>query len=766
MELAPLTVLNKQYTIKRTLSDPGPFDIKYLGETVDSETPTVIREFFPVHLATRESGKTSIDITGGDKESQLFQSGMEYFQKESSVLSKLEHEALPSGYEVFEANGTAYRARPHQPGMSLRKGLENKGTLSEKAALTIMVPVLEALHVAHEEGLYHGGVSPDTIRLCQDGSVLLTGFRGAFIQLARQGGELSALVQQGTSAIEQYTPRGNQGPWTDVYAAAATICQMVTGRELPEASDRLEGDDPLGDLIQDAAAFSAPGVREALIDALEVDPSKRLQSAGALAKALRESSTKYDGTESGYSIIPADLQEDDEQDEAAASASSDGEVEVLSTGGRDRPAKTRSRNSSRSKRKKESSNTALLVALPLLLLVVGGGAYFMFSGGSGGSYDQFRAEADSLYQAEDYDAAREAYNQALNVRGDDAFVQQRLNQIDELVASGGESFSSRVSQGDSLMAAADAAYGSGEAREALQLYSQARTSYFAAQDIDDRESVQRRLNRVNQQQNQIFAELQSSADDGGSGNEELQALLRQQRQAERARSQTIYRRAMERGRRYMEEEEYAQAKSAFEQASDARTTDEVLDLIAETDDLLQEQRENQSQYQRFRAQADVAFQEGSYEDAVELYRRALDANQGDAYAQEQLRKAKSELEAVQLAQRKRQQDAERRDRMRDGDVYTVVDEEAQVEGGLSALHSDVRYPSSAARRGVEGRVYLQATVNGDGSVREARVTRGVSSDIDQEALRVVEDAEFIPAKVDGKAVPSRTAVWIQFSLDQ
>jgi len=27
MELAPLTVLNKQYTIKRTLSDPGPFDI-------------------------------------------------------------------------------------------------------------------------------------------------------------------------------------------------------------------------------------------------------------------------------------------------------------------------------------------------------------------------------------------------------------------------------------------------------------------------------------------------------------------------------------------------------------------------------------------------------------------------------------------------------------------------------------------------------------------------------------------------------------------
>jgi len=28
----------------------------------------------------------------------------------------------------------------------------------------------------------------------------------------------------------------------------------------------------------------------------------------------------------------------------------------------------------------------------------------------------------------------------------------------------------------------------------------------------------------------------------------------------------------------------------------------------------------------------------------------------------------------------------------------------------------------------------------------------------------VEDAEFIPAKVDGKPVPSRTAVWIEFRL--
>jgi len=759
MELAPLTVLNKQYTIKRTLGDPGPFDIKYLGETVDSETATVIREFFPVHLVERESGKTSIDILGGDKESQLFQSGMEYFQKESSVLSQLEHDALPSGYEVFEANGTAYRARPHKQSMSLRKGLESKGTLSEKAALTIMVPILEALQLSHDNGLYHGGVSPETVRLCNDGSVLLTGFQGAFIQLARQGGELSALVQQGTSAIEQYTPRGNQGPWTDVYAAAATICYMVTGRELPEASDRLEGDDPLADLIQDADAFSAPGVREALIDALEVDPSKRLQSAEALAKALKESSTRYDGTESGYAIIPTELEE--EADDDASDEDDDGEVEVLSTGGRERPARSRSRTSRSSRKKKESTGTAMLVGIPIVLLLLGGAGYFIFAGGGSASYEEYRTRADSLYEAQDYAAAREAYTQALDVRTDDAFAQQRLREIDQMTTGGGEqAFTSRVSTGDSLMAAADASYAEGEMSEALQMYSQATSSYYSALDIRDQESVQRRINRAEKRQDDVIAELRS----GGEDDENLEALVRQQQQAQRARAQTIYRRAMERGRDYMSRNEYAQAKSAFEQASDARTTDEVMDAIAEADRRLQEQRENQSAYERFRAQADVAFQEGSYEDAVDLYRRALDAKKGDAYAQEQLEKAKSELEAIQLAQAKRQKEQQRRENMKEGDIYTVVDEEAQVDGGLQALHKDVEYPPSAARRGVEGRVYMQVVVNADGTVREANVTRGVNNAIDDEALRVVEDAEFIPAKVDGKPVPSRTAVWIEFRL--
>jgi TonB family protein len=66
---------------------------------------------------------------------------------------------------------------------------------------------------------------------------------------------------------------------------------------------------------------------------------------------------------------------------------------------------------------------------------------------------------------------------------------------------------------------------------------------------------------------------------------------------------------------------------------------------------------------------------------------------------------------------------------------------------------------------VQGRVYVKAVVNKDGSVREAEVLRGPGAGTHEEALRVVKNATFIPAKYNGEPVPTETTVWIQFQLD-
>jgi TonB family protein len=93
-----------------------------------------------------------------------------------------------------------------------------------------------------------------------------------------------------------------------------------------------------------------------------------------------------------------------------------------------------------------------------------------------------------------------------------------------------------------------------------------------------------------------------------------------------------------------------------------------------------------------------------------------------------------------------------------------VDQEAKPAGGLSALHKRADYPASARRAGIEGRVYVQAVINADGSVREAKVVRGIGGGCDEEALQVVRNAKFEPAQVDGEAVASRRTVFIQFEL--
>jgi TonB family protein len=692
--------------------------------------------------------------------------------------------------------------------MSLAKGLEDKGELSEKAALTIMMPVLEGLQTAHENGLYHGGVSPRTVRLLEGGKVLLTGFRGAYLQLARETGKMSELVQPGTSAVEQYTPRGQQGPWTDVYSAAATICQMVTGQTLPEATDRLEGEDTLEELVQDADAFSAPGVREALVDALTVDPSQRLQSVEALINALKDSSTKYDEDEASYSIIPVEPDTEDEPEDEE-------EVEVLSARA-DRPARASGEPAEQS----SSSKTALLVGIPILLLALGGGAWFMMQGGGGSgggsdaAYQSMRQRADSLFQTQEYERAEFFYNQALELtKGDDQYVQSRLARLEELQQqSSKQRYQTQLQRGDSLKSRADSLLTAGALSEASNQYSQALGAYYSAQGINpDAGEADSRISSIQDRQEQIArrqaqeaaqASGQQQASDNVSidqlaeffrkrgdrqlraGN--LQAAIDKYNQAleyrpddtalkskvadleerlEEQQGRQEFREHYNEGRRLLRADKLQQAKEAFERAEEVMPDEPRLqDAMQMTEKLIKQEKARTGKYEQYRATGDSLFKAGAYEQAIQTYRNALKIRQDDDYVKRRIEEANRELEQIQLAKQEMKEQEEKRKEVVEKGVYKQVDQAPKPEGGMRSLTRDARYPQEAQEQGLSGRVYVQAVVNADGSVRSAKVIRGQGNVLDDEALRVVENAEFVPGKYNGKAVPAQTTVWIQFRM--
>ena len=75
------------------------------------------------------------------------------------------------------------------------------------------------------------------------------------------------------------------------------------------------------------------------------------------------------------------------------------------------------------------------------------------------------------------------------------------------------------------------------------------------------------------------------------------------------------------------------------------------------------------------------------------------------------------------------------------------------------------YPEDARDAGMEGRVYVQFTINRDGSVSDIKILEGVCESIDNEVIRVVsESPDWTPGYVDSKPVNVTYAFPVLFQL--
>ena len=102
-------------------------------------------------------------------------------------------------------------------------------------------------------------------------------------------------------------------------------------------------------------------------------------------------------------------------------------------------------------------------------------------------------------------------------------------------------------------------------------------------------------------------------------------------------------------------------------------------------------------------------------------------------------------------------------------IFQVVEEMPQFPGGLSEamkfLAKNIKYPVEAQQAKIEGRVIVRFVVGRDGSVSNVEVVRGVSPELDAEAVRVVSlMPKWIPGKQRGKAVAVKYTMPIMFRL--
>ena len=127
-------------------------------------------------------------------------------------------------------------------GKTLKELLIEKGKISFDKAVGYMVPILDALTEIHKDNLLHRDISPDNIFVTNDGRVKLIDFGAARYATTTHSKSLSVIVKPGYAPQEQYRSRGDQGPWTDVYACAATLYKMITGITPEDSMERGEKD--------------------------------------------------------------------------------------------------------------------------------------------------------------------------------------------------------------------------------------------------------------------------------------------------------------------------------------------------------------------------------------------------------------------------------------------------------------------------------------------------------------------------------------------
>jgi periplasmic protein TonB len=98
------------------------------------------------------------------------------------------------------------------------------------------------------------------------------------------------------------------------------------------------------------------------------------------------------------------------------------------------------------------------------------------------------------------------------------------------------------------------------------------------------------------------------------------------------------------------------------------------------------------------------------------------------------------------------------------EFFVLVEQMPELIGGLGSIQSKVVYPEMARRARIEGRVHVQFIVNQKGEVENPVVVRGIGGGCDEEALRVVKEAKFVPGHQRGQPVRVQYTLPIIFVL--
>ncbi|MBK7104385.1 MAG: energy transducer TonB [Ignavibacteriae bacterium] len=85
-------------------------------------------------------------------------------------------------------------------------------------------------------------------------------------------------------------------------------------------------------------------------------------------------------------------------------------------------------------------------------------------------------------------------------------------------------------------------------------------------------------------------------------------------------------------------------------------------------------------------------------------------------------------------------------------------------GGLESVYKLIKYPELAQKAGVQGKVYVLAFIDENGTVDDVKVVKGIGAGCDEATVEAVKKSKFAPGKSGGKNVKVKMSLQIQFKI--
>lgn len=215
------------------------------------------------------------------------------FRQEAQAAARLDNPHVVRVFEVGEFNGQPYFTMQFVDGQTLSQRLAD-GPLPPREAAALLLPVVEAVQAAHEQGVLHRDLKPSNILIDQQGRALVTDFG-----LAKRVEGDNSLTNTGAilgtptymSPEQAAGSRGRVGPASDVYSLGAILYQTLTGRPPFQGSTPMETvlmvleQEPLPPRLVNSKAD--PMLEMITLKCLQKPAELRYESAAALADDLR-----------------------------------------------------------------------------------------------------------------------------------------------------------------------------------------------------------------------------------------------------------------------------------------------------------------------------------------------------------------------------------------------------------------------------------------------------------------------------------------------